>query len=218
MRDDEISPELDPALLLRAYELGIFPMADSSDSDELFWVDPRRRGVLPLDAFHVPRRLARSFRKSDFQILVNARFAEVLEGCADRPDTWINDEIFRLYLTLNRLGHAHSVEIWRDGALAGGVYGVAMGGAFFGESMFSRTRDASKLALVALAARLNAGGFLLLDAQFVTPHLRQFGAVEISREEYQSRLSAAVARPADFFRLPVEADHQLILQLSTQTS
>lgn len=219
MRDEEHDhPDLTPSLLLRGYALGIFPMAESADADALFWVDPQLRGVLPLEDFHVPRRLARSFRKTDFEVRINSGFSAVLDGCANRPETWINPQIRRLYLGLHRMGHAHSVEIWRADRLVGGVYGVTIGAAFFGESMFSRERDASKLALIALVARLRAGGYRLLDTQFVTDHLARFGAVEIPRARYQAQLSEAIPRPADFFRLPRDAGHQLMLQLSTQTS
>jgi leucyl/phenylalanyl-tRNA--protein transferase len=216
MKDDV--PEITPTLLLQAYASGVFPMAEAADSDELFWVDPRRRGVLPLDGLHVPRRLARSFLRGEFEIGIDRDFAAVVAACADRPETWINPQILRLYRELHRMGYAHSVEIWQDGALAGGLYGVALGGAFFGESMFSRRRDASKFALIALVARLNAGGFRLLDTQFVTAHLERLGAVEISRAAYHQRLQAAVNRRADFLALPRDAARQSLLQLSTQTS
>ena len=172
-------------------------MAESAATDEIFWVDPQRRGVLPLDRLHVSRRLARSFLAGGFEVRIDHDFAAVLAACADRPETWINGEIARLYRELHRLGHAHSVEIWQEGALAGGLYGVALGAAFFGESMFSRRRDASKFALIALVARLNAGGFRLLDTQFVTDHLATLGAIEISRAAYHRTLDAAIAaRPA----------------------
>jgi leucyl/phenylalanyl-tRNA--protein transferase len=216
MRDEV--PELTPGLLLQAYASGVFPMADSADSPEIFWVDPRMRGVLPIGAMHVPRRLARSFLGGDFAIRVNADFAGVIAACADRSETWINGEIQRLYRDLHRRGHAHSVEIWIDGQLAGGLYGVALGAAFFGESMFSSVRDASKFALIALVARLDAGGFRLLDTQFVTEHLARLGAVEIGRTAYRRQLAAAVNRPADFFALPDDVPRQRLLQLSTQTS
>ena len=193
-------------------------MAESAESGELFWVDPQRRGVLPLDGLHVPRRLARAFLSVDFDIEVDRDFAGVLAACADREETWINAEIMRLYRDLHRLGYAHSVEIWHEGRLAGGLYGVALGAAFFGESMFSRLRDASKFALIALVARLNAGGFRLLDTQFVTDHLARLGAVEISRAAYHRELAAAVERPARFLALPPDASRQSLLQLSTQTS
>ena len=217
MRDDTL-PEITPSLLLQAYASGVFPMADSSADDQIYWVDPERRGVFPLDGLHVPRRLARSFLNGDFTVGIDRDFAGVLAACADRPETWISDEIARLYRELHRLGHAHSVEIWQDGALAGGLYGVALGGAFFGESMFSRRRDASKFALIALVARLNAGGFRLLDTQFVTDHLASLGAIEISRAAYRRALSAALDRPARFLALPVTASRQSLLQLTTQTS
>jgi leucyl/phenylalanyl-tRNA---protein transferase len=216
MKDE--APEITPALLLQAYASGVFPMAESAEAEQLFWVDPRRRGVLPLDGLRVSRRLARSFVRGRFEIGIDRDFAGVLAACADRPETWINGQIVRLYRDLHRLGHAHSVEIWADGALVGGLYGVALGAAFFGESMFSRRRDASKLALIALVARLNSGGFRLLDTQFVTDHLARLGAVEVGRAAYHRLLERAVARPASFLALPVDASRQRLLQLSTQTS
>lgn len=216
MRDD--LPEITPSLLLQAYASGVFPMAEAAEAEELFWVDPQRRGILPLDRLHVSRRLARSFLRDAFEIRVDGDFAAVVAACADRSETWINATIQRLYLELNRLGHAHSVEIWQDGALAGGLYGVALGAAFFGESMFSRRRDASKFALIALVARLRAGGFRLLDTQFVTDHLARLGAIEIDRAAYHQRLDAAISRPARFLALPAETTRQSLLQLTTQTS
>jgi leucyl/phenylalanyl-tRNA--protein transferase len=215
---DEAPLEITPTLLLQAYASGVFPMAEAADTDELFWVDPQRRGILPLDGFHVARRLARSFLRSDFDIRIDTAFAEVLAACADRPETWINRQIRRLYVDLQRLGHAHSVEVWQDGALAGGLYGVALGAAFFGESMFSRRRDASKFALIALVARLRAGGFRLLDTQFVTDHLASLGAIEIGRAAYHRQLEAAVNRPARFLALPADTPRQSLLQRTTQTS
>lgn len=223
MRDDT-GAEITADILLRAYASGVFPMAESADSGEIFWVDPRYRGILPLDGLRVPRRLARSFRSGAFEIRVDHAFREVVAACADRAETWINPMIGRLYGELFRLGHAHSVEIWREGRLVGGLYGVALGAAFFGESMFSRDRDASKHALIALVARLNAGGFRLLDTQFVTEHLLSLGAVEIPRADYRRRLAAALAVPASFRALDAAsdpdgaADRQRLLQLSTQTS
>jgi leucyl/phenylalanyl-tRNA--protein transferase len=214
---DEL-PDITPALLLQAYASGVFPMASSAESDELFWVDPKERGILPLDGLHVSRRLARSFLAGGFEIRIDSDFAGVVAACADREETWINPEIRQLYGELHRMGHAHSVEIRDERGLAGGLYGVALGGAFFGESMFSRRRDASKHALVALVARLRAGGFRLLDTQFVTPHLARLGAIEVSRAAYHRALAAALDRPADFLALGAEADRQLLLQLSTQTS
>lgn len=215
---DEAGGGITADLLLRAYASGVFPMAEDADSPEIFWVDPRLRGVLPLDGLRVSRRLARSFRAADVEIRTNHAFDAVVMACADRPETWINPEIFRLYGELHRRGHAHSVEIWQEGELAGGLYGVALGGAFFGESMFSRRRDASKLALIALVARLNAGGFRLLDTQFVTDHLLSLGAVEIPRADYRRRLAEALSSPADFHVLAADASRQEMLQLSTQTS
>jgi leucyl/phenylalanyl-tRNA---protein transferase len=216
MRDDPF--EITPDLLLRAYASGVFPMAETGDASELFWVDPRRRGVLPLDGLHVARSLRRSFLRGGFGITVDAAFADVVDACAEREETWINSEIRRLYVALHRMGYGHSVEIWIDGRLAGGLYGIALGSAFFGESMFSRGRDASKHALIALVARLNAGGFRLLDTQFVTDHLARLGAVEISRRAYRERLRQALARPADFQALPRDVPLQRLLHLSTQTS
>jgi leucyl/phenylalanyl-tRNA---protein transferase len=216
MKDDGF--EITPTLLLRAYASGVFPMAESADAPETFWVDPRRRGILPLDGLHISRSLRRAFLRGGFAIRVNADFPAVLDACADREETWINPEIRRLYRALNRMGYAHSVEIWTGAGLAGGLYGVALGAAFFGESMFSWSRDASKLALIALVARLNAGGFRLLDTQFVTDHLARLGAIEISRADYRSRLGEAINRPADFFALPPDTPPQRLLQLSTQMS
>ena len=216
MKDD--LPEITPALLLQAYASGVFPMAETAGSAELFWVDPKRRGIIPLDGVHVSRRLARSFLREPFEIRVDHDFAAVVDACAERPETWINGPIRRLYGDLHGMGYAHSVEIWHEGALVGGLYGVALGAAFFGESMFSRRRDTSKFALIALVARLNAGGFRLLDTQFVTDHLARLGAIEISRAAYRRHLDAAVARPARFRALPEDASRQSLLQLTTHPS
>ncbi|MGM0584427.1 MAG: leucyl/phenylalanyl-tRNA--protein transferase [Pseudomonadota bacterium] len=210
--------EITPTLLLRAYAAGVFPMAQSADSDEIFWVDPKRRGILPLDRLHVSRSLAKRLRRRDHTVTADRAFAAVLDGCADREETWINPEIRQLYVTLNRLGYAHSIEVWMDGELAGGLYGVALGAAFFGESMFSRRPDASKIALVWLVARLRAGGFTLLDTQFVTEHLARLGALEISRSRYHAMLEDALSRRASFYSLPDDASPEDALQLSTQTS
>jgi len=189
-----------PELLLGAYARGLFPMAEQRDSAELYWVSPEKRGVIPLDGFHVPRRLARTVRAGRFAVTADRAFAEVMRACAasvpGREETWINDEILRLYTTLFAGGHAHSVECWRDGVLEGGLYGVRLGGAFFGESMFSRARDASKVALVHLVDALRRGGFVLLDTQFLTGHLARFGAVEIPRPRYLELLDAALAHRA----------------------
>ncbi|MEM6492482.1 MAG: leucyl/phenylalanyl-tRNA--protein transferase [Pseudomonadota bacterium] len=195
-------PELTAAVLLRAYAHGVFPMAESADRPEVYWVDPEMRGVLPLDAVHIPRSLRKTVRRGAFEISVDQDFAGVVAGCAEatptRPETWINDQIRRLYGDLHAMGFAHSVECRRDGALVGGLYGVRIGAAFFGESMFSRATDASKVALVHLVARLRAGGFTLLDTQFTTDHLRRFGAIEIPRSDYRAQLARAIVREARF--------------------
>jgi leucyl/phenylalanyl-tRNA---protein transferase len=192
--------EITPDLVLRAYRHGLFPMAETRHGDRLFWLDPERRGILPLDRFHLPRRLARTVLSGSFEVEADRDFLGTIAGCAalapGRDDTWINAQIERLFTDLFRLGHAHSVECRQDGVLVGGLYGVAMGGVFFGESMFSFVRDASKVALVHLVARLRLGGFALLDTQFVTMHLAQFGAKEIPRESYRARLAAALELPA----------------------
>jgi leucyl/phenylalanyl-tRNA--protein transferase len=193
---------LTPSLMLRAYAVGIFPMAESADDDRLAWFDPDPRGILPLDGFHLSRRLARTVRTTRFRVTADRDFASVIDGCAgggfSRPTTWINDRIRRLCLELHATGYAHSVEVWREDELVGGLYGVALKGAFFGESMFSTARDASKIALVHLVARLIRGGYTLLDTQFATEHLAQFGAIEIPRSEYRRRLAAALSRDAEF--------------------
>ena len=207
--------------LLACYERGVFPMADDRDDDRIFLIDPQHRGILPLESFHVSRRLARTVRQDRFEVRVDTAFHEVLARCAeaapDRPKTWINHPIERLYGELHTHGHAHSVECWRDGDLQGGLYGVALKGAFFGESMFSRQTDASKVALVHLVARLIAGGFVLLDTQFLTEHLAQFGAREIVREDYRRRLAVALETQAEFQRSG-RLDGAAALQLITQAS
>jgi leucyl/phenylalanyl-tRNA--protein transferase len=214
---------LTPDLLLRAYAAGIFPMAEDADDPEVFWVDPDERGVLPLDAFHLSRRLRRTIRQEVFEISCDVAFEEVVRRCAEprpeRPRTWINDEIVRLYTALFRLGFAHSIESWHEGELVGGLYGVAIGGAFFGESMFSRVNDASKVALAHLVARLRIGRFRLLDTQFVTRHLRQFGAHEIPRALYRRQLATALEADAYFPAGRLEGAAVLsLLQSSTPTS
>lgn len=197
---------LTPHRLLRCYATGRFPMADGRHDPTVYLVDPERRGILPLDAFHVPRSLKRTIRRGVFELTVDRDFRAVIEACAEatpnRPATWLNDDLIELYTALAEMGHAHSIETRRDGRLVGGLYGVALGAAFFGESMFSREPDASKVALVELVARLRAGGFTLLDTQFVTDHLRRFGAIEIPRAAYLLRLKAAIARPATFPKDP----------------
>ena len=216
---------LTPEILVRAYAAGIFPMAESADDPELFWVDPRRRGILPLDAFHVPRRLGRVVRRQIFEIRCDSAFEDVIRACAEasekRPNTWINDEIVRLYAALFVRGAAHSVECWRDGRLVGGLYGVSLGAAFFGESMFSAETDASKVALVHLVARLRLGGFRLLDTQFLTPHLARFGGIEISRKHYHRLLAEALTYRAVFSSALSDgaaADPPAALQSSRLTS
>ena len=211
--------DITPDLLLHAYAAGVFPMSDSRDDPEIFWVDPRRRGVIPLDGFRVSRSLARAARRGDYRATLNGDFAGVLDGCAARPETWINAPIRALYLDLHALGHAHSLEInASDGTLVGGVYGVALGRAFFGESMFSRRRDASKLALLWLIDHLRRCGFTLFDTQFLTPHLASLGAVEISRATYRARLAEALERRADILSRPLADNVQDVLQRMTQTS
>ena len=217
--------QLTPEILVRAYAAGVFPMAESADDPELFWVDPRRRGILPLDAFHVARRLRRVVRGRIFEIRCDSAFEDVIRACSEasekRPNTWINDEIVRLYAALFARGTAHSVECWRDDRLAGGLYGVSLGAVFFGESMFSRENDASKVALVHLVARLRLGGFRLLDTQFLTPHLARFGGIEISRTRYHRLLAEALSsRAVVSSTLPdcTGGDPLAVLQSSTFTS
>ena len=211
-------PAITPETLLRAYAAGIFPMAETATSEDIFWVDPRRRGILPLDRFHISRSLARTIRGGAYRVTLDRDFAGVVDGCADRDETWINPTIRGLYLDLHRTGHAHSIETWHDGALTGGVYGVTLGSAFFGESMFSRRPSASKVALAYLTHHLARCGFTLFDTQFITPHLASLGATEIPRAEYHARLQRALRVAADFRRYPVPPDAQGILQRRTQTS
>lgn len=205
-------------LLLQGYAAGIFPMAEGRDSDEVFWVDPKRRGILPLDGFHISRSLARRLRREDYSITFDADFAAVVEGCAERDETWINQTIFDLYQDLHRAGCAHSTEVWIDGALAGGTYGVTLGAAYFGESMFSRRTDASKIALAYLVDHLNLTGFTLFDTQFLTPHLASLGAIEITRAAYRTKLRKALATPANFSAISEAPDAQSVLQRNSQTS
>jgi leucyl/phenylalanyl-tRNA--protein transferase len=191
---DEITPEI----LLRAYAMGIFPMAEARGDPAIHWVDPRRRGILPLDGFHISRSLARRMRDPDLQVTADQAFAEVVSHCAMREETWISRRIQALYQVLHDQGYAHSVEVWHEGRLAGGVYGVVLGGAFFGESMFSARVDGSKIALAHAVARLRSGGFDLFDTQFLTPHLASLGGIEIGRADYHRRLAAALAVKASF--------------------
>ncbi len=199
--------EITPEVLLKAYACGIFPMAESAEDPGLYWIEPELRGIIPLDEFHVPRRLARTIRADEFEICVDRDFDGVLAGCAEpqpgRARTWINRRISVLYRKLYDIGHCHSIEAYRDGELVGGLYGVCLGRAFFGESMFHRSRDASKVALVHLVARLKAGGFELLDTQFVTDHLKTFGAVEVPRRQYHRLLEAALVGEGNFAALPI---------------
>lgn len=214
--------KITPEILLKAYAAGVFPMAESADDDALYWIDPDFRGIIPLDDFHVPKRLARTVRAGKFDIRVDQDFKAVLAACSgagpDRPSTWINRRIATLYSALFDMKSCHTVECWHDDTLVGGLYGVSLGGVFFGESMFSHMRDASKVALVHLAARLKAGGYLLLDAQFVTDHLQQFGAVEIAREAYHEKLEAALEARGDFYRFGGDDDGAGVLDLLQSVS
>jgi len=212
--------EITPEVLLKAYACGIFPMAESADDPALYWIEPEKRGIIPIDRFHVPVRLARTVRSDRFLVTVNRDFDGVIDGCAaalpNRPRTWINERIRALYRKLYERRHCHSIEVYEDGELVGGLYGVTLGRAYFGESMFHRARDASKVALVHLTARLKAGGFRLLDTQFVTDHLKIFGAVEVPRRQYHKLLEAALIGDSDFLALgkgPL-AGEQVLAQLA----
>ncbi|WP_445679482.1 leucyl/phenylalanyl-tRNA--protein transferase [Radicibacter daui] len=218
-----MSLEITPELLIKAYAIGVFPMAEDATATELLWFDPLMRGVLPLDGLHIPRSLRKTVRQQVFDVSVDRDFDGLIRLCAesapDRPRTWINAQILDLFGTLHRQGYAHSVEVRLEGQLVGGLYGVALGGAFYGESMVSRVADASKVALVHLVARLRAGGFTLLDTQFVTDHLSRLGAIEIPREEYKARLAEALRHRADFYCAGVEEElASLLTQSSTHTS
>ncbi len=214
---DDIALEITPEVLLKAYACGIFPMAEAADDPALYWIEPERRGILPLDQLHVPTRLKRTIRQGVFDVRVDTSFEAVIGGCgAERPGrqtTWINDKIRALCGQLFAMGHCHTVETWRDGQLVGGLYGVSLGGAFFGESMFSTERDASKVALTYLTARLIFGGYRLLDCQFVTDHLRQFGTIEINRAEFHEHLERALQVTGVFNRLPPGASGAQILDI-----
>ncbi|MBB4196374.1 leucyl/phenylalanyl-tRNA--protein transferase [Rhodoblastus sphagnicola] len=212
------SDAITPEILLRAYAAGLFPMADDADDDDLSWFDPSRRGIFPLDGFCVSKSLAKAIKGRGFDIRVDSDFFGVLAGCAEskpgREKTWINRRIAELYGALFAQGYVHTVEAWRDDVLVGGLYGVAIGGAFCGESMFHRATDASKICLTYLVARLKRGGFSLLDTQFITPHLASLGAVEISRAAYRRRLRAALQAPGDFAALAADAPPETILELA----
>ncbi|MEM6932123.1 MAG: leucyl/phenylalanyl-tRNA--protein transferase [Pseudomonadota bacterium] len=219
MKDTE-STELDltPSLLLRAYQAGVFPMAENADTAEVLWVDPKRRGILPLDGFHISKSLKKRLRRWDYVITIDRVFDEVMRCCADRSETWINPTILALYSELHRMGQAHSLEVWRDSRLVGGLYGVRLGAAFFGESMFARESDCSKVALAYLVARLRYGGFTLLDTQFTTAHLRSLGAIEISRTAYHELLERALQQKGDYYSLAEAVPPDVAIQFSTQTS
>ena len=211
-------PTLDADLLLRAYAMGVFPMADSRDDPRVFWVDPEARGIIPLDRFHISRSLARTIRRTPYQVTLNRDFEGTVTACADREESWINATIFGLYKDLHAMGHAHSLELWDGSDLVGGVYGVTLGRAFFGESMFSRRRDASKIALAYLVAHLRNTGFTLFDTQFLTPHLASLGAEEITRAAYHDLLETALSEGrADILACPLP-DAYSVTQRSTQTS
>jgi leucyl/phenylalanyl-tRNA--protein transferase len=217
-----MTAHFDVETLIDCYRRGLFPMAETRTDETIYLIDPEQRGVIPLDRFHLSRRLARTIRSGRFQVRVDSAFAEVIAECAKpqpgRSETWINAMIERLYGELYARGMAHSVETWLDGRLVGGLYGVSLGGAFFGESMFSRERDASKVALAHLVARLRTGGYRLLDAQFITDHLAQFGAEEIPRAAYHRRLALALGADGDFFRLPAYSTPETVLQAISQAS
>jgi len=204
--------------LLQAYASGVFPMAESREDNVLFWVDPHFRGIFELDKFHISRSLARCIRREPFQIRINTAFMPVVHSCADRAETWINAQLLDLYEQLHLMGFAHSLEVWEGHELVGGVYGLAIGGAFFGESMFSRRTNASKIALAYLVHRLRLGGFSLFDTQFITPHLASLGAIEIPRDDYRTRLENALGLKADFNRADNMPDVYSVLQCNTQTS
>ncbi len=212
--DDTLTPDL----LLAGYAQGIFPMAEHRDDPDVFWVDPSNRGILPLGRFHISRSLARRMRRGGYTVTLNNGFADVVQACADRDETWINAKIFDLYKKLHDMGRAHSIEIWHGDVLSGGVYGVTLGGVFFGESMFSHQTDASKLALAHLTDHLLRSGFVLFDTQFITDHLASLGAVEIPRRDYHILLMDALDRPGDILSVPLTQNPQEVLQRMTQTS
>ena len=209
-----------PQILLKAYSAGIFPMAESADDPALYWVEPDERGIIPLDKFHISRSLRKSVRHAGFEIRIDTVFEDVMKSCAekteDRDETWINHRILKLYGQLHKMGCCHSVEAWKDGRLAGGLYGLRIGAVFFGESMFSRSTDASKVALVHLVARLNYGGYKLLDAQFLNPHLKQFGCYTISKQDYRPILEAALDGEGDFSAFSQGGDAETVLRWAAE--
>lgn len=214
--------QITPDILLQAYRAGIFPMAETRDAEEIFWVEPRQRGIIPLDDFKVSKSLARTIKQNKFRVTIDTAFGQVMQLCgskiAGRNETWINDEIIALYTALFNEGYAHSIEVWQLGKLVGGLYGLAIGGAFFGESKFHLERDASKVALTFTVARLKAGGFRLFDIQFLTEHLSQFGAIEIPKDDYKKCLEEALELSGDFNQLSEDADGAQVLQSIAQTS
>lgn len=214
----EPPPQITPELLLHAYASGVFPMSDSVDDPEIYWVDPQMRGIFPLDKFHVSRSLARRIKRAQYTVTVNQCFDAVITACANRAETWINAEINKLYNQLHSLGFAHSIEVMEGHNLVGGVYGIAINGAFFGESMFSTRTDTSKIALAYLVARLKFGGFQLFDTQFLTDHLESLGAIEVPRADYHDKLEMALQIKADFFKLATDTQPSGILHLNNQTS
>ncbi len=211
-----------PELLLHAYRQGIFPMAEDMEDQDIFWVNPEMRGIIPLDTFHISSKLGRKIRQNQFRVTFNWAFPDVIRACAEpvdgRKTTWISHRIIELYEKLHETGYAHSIECWQDRDLAGGLYGISIGGTFCGESMFHRVTDASKVALTYLVARLRHGHFRLLDTQFVTPHLQQFGAIEIPRADYMAKLQDAIAIKGNIYSLDSDTPPERILQLATQTS
>lgn len=219
---DILNREVTPQVLLKAYACGIFPMAESADDPQLYWIEPVSRGLLPLDGVALPKRLARTLRQTPFDVRVDTDFHRVISGCAEsrpgRRTTWINGQIRHLYGELFTTGHCHTIEVWHKGELVGGLYGVALGGAFFGESMFSTMRDASKVALMYLCARLIHGGFSLLDTQFVTDHLRQFGTIEVERPEFHARLERALPLAGNYLALPTDAPPAQIIDIISRAN
>lgn len=210
--------ELTPQLLLHAYSLGIFPMSEGRDSRDLFWMDPPMRGIFPLDGFRISKSLGKAIARADYQVTLNRDFEGVVEGCAERDETWISRKIQSAYVKLHEMGHVQSLEVWRGGSLIGGIYGVSLGAAFFGESMFSRQTNASKIALAYLVTHLRNCGFTLFDTQYLTPHLASLGAIEIRRDAYQTLLEQAVVQPEKFHKRAYPPSVSDVLQRKTQTS